>query len=274
MIDNSNNSIPVIGVPIVNGFNWLLRLVNSIDYPVDNLLIINNNGKGELSDDLNNLNNMNHPFIGKIHILNMPSNIGVASSWNLIIKTFLMKPYWVICNHDIAFSPGLLSELHQKAKDDSVDLIHGSGGDFGDGSYDFFLIKDSTIQTIGLFDENCYPAYCEDIDYIMRITRWNWNNPNNNLKRIPNLEAPYYHGDNLSTDHNYYEGASQTKKQNNELNQKLDIVNLVNFEYMNQKWGPGWRVTNPSYYPMNIQEMPITYTSFDLGFVRKKYLGF
>lgn len=267
-----NNSIPVIGVPIVNGVNWLNRLIDSIDFPVDNLFIINNNGKGEIDEDLKNLND--NKFIKEIHILNMPCNIGVATSWNLIIKSFLMEPYWVICNHDISFQPGLLNELYNKIQDESVDMIHGSGGDFGDGSYDFFLIRDSIIKKIGLFDENCYPAYCEDADYIMRITRWNWNNPENMIKRIPNLDIPYYHGDKLSNDKDYYEAGSQTKKQNTELNHKLDMVNLINFEYMTKKWGPEWRMTNPGVYAMGLPGMPITYTSYDLDFVRKKYLGF
>lgn len=266
--------IPVIGVPIVNGFHWLKRLIDSIDFPVENLLIINNNGKGELDNDLNNLKEKDYPLIEKIHILNMPSNIGVATSWNLIIKSFLMKPYWVISNHDISFQPGLLKEMWEKAQDDSIGIIHGSGGDFGDGTYDLFLIKDWIIQKIGLFDENFYPAYCEDADYIMRLTRWDWDNPANNIKRIHSLVTPYYHGDKLSNEKDYYQGASQTKKENTELSYKLDLVNLTNFEYMNQKWGEGWRMTNPGNHPMGLNGMPITYTSYDLDFVRKKYLGF
>jgi FkbM family methyltransferase len=269
-----DKSLPVIGIPIVNGFHWLSRLIDSIDFPVKNLLIINNNGKGEIDDDLHKLCKLNHPFVDKIHILNMPSNLGVATSWNLIIKSFIMEPCWIISNNDIAFQPGLLRELFDKSNDSSIHMIHGSGGDFNDGSYDLFLIKESTIKKIGLFDENCYPAYCEDVDYIMRITRWNWDNPDDIIKVIPFLDTPYYHGDKLSSEDNYYDGGSQTKKQNTELNYKLDMINLINFDYMTQKWGPGWRMTDPYKYAMNIKEMPITYTSFDLEFVRKKYLGF
>jgi GT2 family glycosyltransferase len=265
--------IPVIGVPIVNGVNWLKRLIDSIDFPVENLFIINNNGKGEIDEELNKLTSLNHQFIENFCVLNMPSNIGVAGSWNLIIKSFLIKPYWVISSHDVSFEPGLLEELYQKAQDDAVGIIHGSGGDFGDGTYDLFLIKDWVVQKIGLFDENCYPAYCEDVDYIMRLTRWNWNNPNDGINRT-NLDTPYYHGDRLSNEKNYYEGGFQTKKHNTDLSSKLDLVNLINFEYMTQKWGSNWRMTNPGLNPMDIDRMPITYTSFDLEFVRRKYLGF
>jgi FkbM family methyltransferase len=269
-----DKSLPVMGVPIVNGIHWLMRLIDSIDFPIDDLLIINNNGKGEIDSELNELCRLKHKFINKITVLNMPSNLGVATSWNLIIKSFLMKPYWLICSHDVSFKPGLLKEFYDKIQDTSVDMIHGSPGDFGHGSYDLFLLRDSIIKKIGLFDENCYPAYCEDVDYIMRITRWNWNNSDNMINKITSHNNAYYHGDRISTDTEYYEGGAQTKKQSHELTEKLDMINLTNFEYMTQKWGPGWRMTNPSVNPMGLDGMPITYTSYDLDFVRKKNLGF
>ena len=47
--------IPVIGVPIVNGTHWIHRLISSIDYPVEILFIINNNGKGEINEEFDNI---------------------------------------------------------------------------------------------------------------------------------------------------------------------------------------------------------------------------
>ena len=45
-------SIPVIGVPVTNSTFWVNRLLTSIDYPVDEVFIVNNNGRGELDEDL------------------------------------------------------------------------------------------------------------------------------------------------------------------------------------------------------------------------------
>lgn len=268
------NSIPVIGVAIVNGFNWLERLVASIDFPVEKLVIIDNNGKGELTEDLRRLSNTVHPFISKIHLIEMPSNLGVAASWNLLIKTNILAPYWIITNHDIAFTPGLLEEFYVKAQDSKIGMIHGSGGDFGQGAYDLFLIKDWAIQKLGLFDENFYPAYCEDADYIMRYTRWSWDYPEDPIGKIAGLERLYYHGNALSNNSDYYQQGGQTKKITAELTRKLDEVHYTNWEYMNEKWGKHWRGTNPQPYAMGIEGMPITYTTFNLEFAKSKHLGF
>jgi hypothetical protein len=255
--------IPVIGVPIVNGTHWVHRLISSIDYPVENLFIINNNGKGEINEELDNISKMKHPFIDKIFVAHMPSNIGVAASWNLIVKSFITKPYWLMPNHDIAFTPGFLAEMIEAASDPEVGMVHGNGGDFGDGSYDLFLIKDWVIKKIGLFDENTYPAYGEDVDYIMRLK-------NTPIKTVTSISKTYYHG----YGNNYYETGAQTKKASPELTAKLDEVNLINFEYLTEKWGQGWRMTNPTPYPFDRPDIPHTYTSFDIEYARRKYLGF
>jgi len=259
------NMIPVIGTAIVNGFHWLERLVDSIDYPVDTFVIFNNNGKGELTEDLDKLAKQPHPYIKSIVVCHMPTNIGCAGAWNLIIKSYMNAPYWIISSHDTAFVPGLLQEMVQSASDPEVGMVHPNGGDFGDGSYDLFLIKDWVIQSHGLFDENLYPAYCEDADYIMRIH-------NRPFKRAVNLTKRHLHGEGSADE--YYTHGAQTKRTSPELNTRLDKINELNFEYLNQKWGPGWRGTNPHKAPFNIQKMPLSYTSYNLGYVRSKNLGF
>ena len=83
---DSKDHIPVIGVPIVNGVHWLKRLIESVDYPVKDFFVINNSGKDEVEEELNELKSISHPFIKKIRICNLPSNLGVADSWNLIFR--------------------------------------------------------------------------------------------------------------------------------------------------------------------------------------------
>ena len=59
-------TISVIGAAVVNSSFWITRLLMSVDYPVDNFVIINNNGRGELDDELNALTKIKHKFINKI----------------------------------------------------------------------------------------------------------------------------------------------------------------------------------------------------------------
>lgn len=258
-------SIPVIGTAVVKNPKWAIRLFKSIDYPVDNFFIINNNGKGEIDEDLNSIKKMDNPFVKNKFITHFPSNIGVSTSWNLIIKSFIMSKYWVIVNDDVAFTPGILQELATKAEDDTVGIINPFAGDFNLGAWDFFLIKDWVVQSHGLFDENLYPAYCEDADYIMRII-------SHPVKRIVGLDKKYLHGDGYCDE--YYEHGSQTRKSNSDLASKLEDVNLINFNYMNDKWGEGWRNCSPYSLPFNLSSNNTRTTTFDLDFCRKKYLGF
>jgi hypothetical protein len=256
-------SIPVIGTAIVNGVYWLQRLIASIDYPVDNFVVFNNNGRGELTEQLDLLSKLEHPYIKKIHICHLPHNLGVSCAWNMIIKSFINSPYWIICNHDIAFTEGLLKEMVEYSNDVEIGMVHGKSGDFDLPSYDLFLIKDWVVQQYGLFDENLSPAYCEDADYIMRLVY-------RPIKSIKELSKPYYHGS--STE--YYKTGSQTKREDPTIADKLTQINIDNFDYMNKKWGEGWRQCNPYYVPFDTGHMPISMTTFDLEYIRSKNLGF
>jgi hypothetical protein len=262
------NKIPVIGTAVVNSSYWVSRLIMSVDYPVENFVIINNNGRGEIDDELDNLRHLNKKFIDNIKVCHMPSNIGCSGAFNLIIKCYMNSPYWIIVNDDISFGPGLLEEFYLTSESDpDIGMIHANSGDFNLGSWELFLIRDHIIQQFGLFDENLYPAYTEDADYIMRFAH-------RPISKVVGLSKTYYHG-HLEKG-GYYEerGGSQTKKTDPSLSDKLDQINLINFEYMNNKWGPGWRTCCPTLHPFDNTSFPISYTTYDLNYVRSKHLGF
>lgn len=262
------NKIPVIGAAVVNSSYWVSRLIMSVDYPVENFVIINNNGRGEIDSELDNLKNLNKKFIDNIKICHMPANIGCSGAWNLIIKCFMNSPYWIIVNDDVSFGPGLLKEFYDIANGDpDIGMIHANAGDFNLGAWDLFLIRDHVIQNFGLFDENCYPAYMEDADYIMRFAH-------RPIKKVAGLTSKYYHGHLESSGYYEEEGGSQTKKSDPQLAEKMDEAIGRNFGYMHDKWGPGWRTCCPYQFPYNNESIPITYTTYDLEFVRSKNLGF
>lgn len=258
-IENHIEPIPIIGVPIVNGVHWLRRLINSIDYPVKDLFIINNNGKDEISKEIDFICNTKHKFINRIIVSHLPHNLGVGGSWNLIIKSYLMAPFWLICNHDICFTPGLLKKMYEESKIENYGMIHANSCDWGGGAYDLFLIKDWVVQECGLFDENLYPAYAEDVDYHIRIK--------NKSIEVKILNIEYLHGEK-----NYAETGSQTWRTDMSLKSKIDNSRILNeTEYLNKKWGDQYYTFNTYKTPFNQENSNIEY---NLNFNRKKYLGF
>jgi hypothetical protein len=260
------DKIPVIGVPVVNSSYWVNRLIMSVDYPTEELVIINNNGRGELDLELNRIAKMNHRFIDRIKVVHMPANIGCAGAWNLIIKCYMLAPFWIISNDDVSFGPGLLSEMVDIVNQDhQVGLINPNPGDFNVGAWDLFLLRDIVVKEFGLFDENTYPAYCEDADMIMRFVH-------RPIRRVIGTNSDYYHGLSKATD--YYDSGSQTKKNEPKIAKQLDLINAVNIDYLTEKWGEGWRQVCPTPFPFENKERGISETRWDLEFVRSKHLGF
>ena len=274
-----NKGIPVIGVPTINGGKWLKRLINSVDYPVNNFIIFNNNGRGLITEVLDNFTKIKHPWIKNIEVCHLPSNLGVPTVWNLIIKSYINSPYWLITQDDIAFTPGLLKKMHEITLNGDIDMVHASNGWFDRGSYDLFVIKESVIKKIGLFDENLSPAYCEDHDYASRCLRYTWDNPKDEIKHYI-LGASYYHGRVLSTNPTCYpDHASQTKRSDSgeisseEMLKKINNSNDHNKQYLIEKWGEEC-LQYPQKYPMGIENIPIDYTKYDIDFIRKKHFKF
>jgi len=140
-------------VPVLNRYDLLQRMLDSVDVPVDHLLIIDN-GLGtdtlELSDKF-----------AKVTHLRMPANLGVAGSWNLGIKSFPYSHRWFIVSNDVVFQAGALEKLSQARRDEitlTADAPH----------WQAFALGDEAVNDIGLFDESLFPAYFEDNDYMRR----------------------------------------------------------------------------------------------------------
>lgn len=135
-------SIPTLIIPVLNRFDLLEKALVSIDYPVDNILIIDNS---------NSYKN------DKVNVLNMPSNMGVAGSWNLGIKCYPHSPYWVFMGSDVEWLPNTLQKISVLSSPERF-LITNYG-------FNAFSLGASFVKDVGLFDENYYPAYYEDEDY-------------------------------------------------------------------------------------------------------------
>lgn len=147
--------IPVLGIPVINRPDLLRRCIASIDHPTDRLLVIDNSGMGELGDAAALMRE-------DALIVDPPSNLGVAASWNFTIRTSPEAPWWLLANADIAFAPGELAEL-ATFMDAQTGPAVGLLVEFG-----AFALNAECVEAVGFFDENFVPIYCEDTDYRRR----------------------------------------------------------------------------------------------------------
>lgn len=148
--------IPALIVPILNRADLLDRLLDSIDYPIADLLIIEN--ARILQRD------PRCEYAERIHVLRMPSNLGVPASWNLGIKALPFAPWWLIVNSDAYFPPDSLQRFMVEADRDALTLSMAAP------PWACFAVGDNVVAKVGLFDEGIHPAYFEDDDMQRRCT--------------------------------------------------------------------------------------------------------
>lgn len=139
-------------VPVLNRYDLLQRMLDSVDVSVDHLLVIDNGPGSHLTFNKN---------FKKVTVLEMPANLGVSGSWNLGIKSFPYAYRWFIASNDVVFEPGALEQLSH-ARRDEITLTGAAP------HWQAFALGDEAVADIGLFDESLFPAYFEDNDYMRR----------------------------------------------------------------------------------------------------------
>jgi GT2 family glycosyltransferase len=144
--------VTVIGVPVINRPDLLVRFLDSIDtdWPV---VVIDNSDDSEIIDELADRD---------VALVLPPSNLGVAASWNFIIRTHPHESWWCIANADTCLAPGDLNRLAAEMAKPGPRWV-GMNGDWR-----VFGINAECVERVGWFDENFHPIYCEDADYERR----------------------------------------------------------------------------------------------------------
>lgn len=138
--------IPVLGVPILSTPSFLDEMLKTIDVPVGEILVIDN---GDVIDELPG-----------VTVIKPGRNLGVAASWNHIIRERFDAPWWAIVGYDVILAAGDLARL--------AGHMESIGGLGLLGGFNAFGIDHSAIEKAGWFDENFHPAYFEDNDYDRR----------------------------------------------------------------------------------------------------------
>jgi GT2 family glycosyltransferase len=201
--------IPVLAIPVLNRYDLLDQNLDLIDYPIEEILIINN-GKENYIPKRNDLN---------IRVLNLPSNLGMSGSWNLTIKLYPHKNYWMFSSADTHWLPGSLEKLHNESSSDKLVMTTQA--------WSAFSIGENIIREVGLFDEYFYPIYFEDNDYYERVMRSSVKD--GYVSGTIEVDAPYGPSQTIISDQNFMIKNHET----------FDI----NRDYFNKKLAENFAVT-------------------------------
>ncbi len=160
-------AVPLLGVPILNGADHLERLLASLSCRIGTLALVDNSGgPGPVADLLAGLERHGHPWVDRVRIARPFANLGVAASWNLILRSFPQASFCLMLNHDVVLASGALELALQRIDPKSpqwLGLLDGSA------AFSAFLITALAWNRIGWFEQAFHPAYFEDLDYRERL---------------------------------------------------------------------------------------------------------
>jgi len=218
-------SIPVIGILTLVKHDLLIRLINSIDYNIDIVVIL-------FQDDYNNFDftKIKNKFVNKFIFIRSSFNIGVSRGWNYILENYL-KTYCIISGDDNYFSPGTLEKVCEFMSPDKLNDIMFTFHLEESAQFSTFILTKKALETVGYFDENIYPAYFEDNDYRYRIIL-----SGNDFIQIPDVDINT--GDNSNSNSCTLHGVDENYRN------KMSECFSRNGNYFNSKWNNS-TYTNP-----------------------------
>jgi len=148
--------IPVLGFLTYSRFDLADRLLSSIDYPVKDLVIIDNSGRREYEP-------VKPDLVERMWFIQVPHGLGYGGGLNLIVKTTPFAPYWVLLNDDSVLAPGALQKISEQVDTDAINFLSIMP------KWSGFVLGEGAVLKAGLFDERFHPIYFEDNDYERRL---------------------------------------------------------------------------------------------------------
>lgn len=148
--------IPVLGFLTYSRFDLADRLLDSIDYPVEHLVIVDNSGKRQYEPKKPEL-------VKNLWLIQVPYGLGYSGGLNLIVKTTPFAPYWLLVNDDTVFQPNSLKKISERVDTDAINFLSIMP------KWSGFVLGEGAVLKAGLFDERFHPIYFEDNDYERRL---------------------------------------------------------------------------------------------------------
>lgn len=205
--------IPCLATVVVNRKDLLQRLIDSIDYPVGVLHVINNSDtKVSLHDIIRN------PLVEEYYETVNLKQTGCAGGWNQAIEfsfNFRKLEYLLIFGNDIQCQPGDLQKIEEAIQPDT-DFISANW------AFSSWGLTQKGFAKIGWPDENYHLGYLEDADYWRRVGLSNATCTSVDTNLIHG-EAPHW--------------GSSTIHSDAALAQKVRHAHERNWLYHMKKWG-------------------------------------
>lgn len=219
----------VVGCPTYKRFDLCVQMIKSaaLGNVQPDAFIIIDNSSGEFSRYCQE----NDIVLSKsVNIINAPYNLGVATSWNAIIKIVQNNSpdaLLVVINDDILFHSDTLELMVNAALNDHLEnncyqSVYCAGGIAAPNAFSLFLVHPRTfLDTIGPFDESFWPAYYDDND-----CHWRMKMKKLDLIRVANATATHME-----------EGSATLKSYTPEERARHDHEFNRNSELYLMKWG-------------------------------------
>ena len=131
-------------------------MIDSIDYPVEHLVIIDNSGKKEFAPKVNE-------FVKNLWVMPMPFGVGPATAMNIVIKSTPHASYWIFASEDTWCEPGSLEKIHAEVDTNALNFVDTAP------DWCFIALGEGAVLKAGLCSELFYPYYFEDWDYERRL---------------------------------------------------------------------------------------------------------
>jgi GT2 family glycosyltransferase len=148
--------IPVLGFATLTKFDLAERLLRSIDYPVEHLVIVDNSGTQSWEP-------VKPKLVEKMWVIRVPFGLGLVGAWNLIVKSTPYAPYWVLINDDAWFAPGSLKIIEEGVDTNALNFVEINT------KWSCVVFGEGMVEKVGLYDERFYPLYFDDNDLERRV---------------------------------------------------------------------------------------------------------
>ncbi len=156
----------LLGVPTLNRYDLLGRLIASAEAGTlkPSAYLIVDNGR-RFNEEAPRMPGVAAAITRgvEIRVLSPDTNLGVAASWNALLD---QPERIVISNDDVELGADTLEILARALTEHAFVIADGGANANG---WCLFAQTRACFERIGPYDENFYPAYFEDSDYLQRM---------------------------------------------------------------------------------------------------------